>query len=365
VSHPAERSSNVARVYAPFSHRSHYDCAARAYAKAVRMGGMKTGVWLSGTIALFLLLTVVVHEVAVPPEHIGTASIMATVLFLFLPVYGIFLAATLPWTLRSAAATLAVGVSLVLILSLVQSRFAPPGSSILHAFLQLARLAWPVSLGILVGTLIRDKNLLLPIAIFLATFDVLLVLAPTGPTKTMMEKPITRSVFNALAYEIPRPRAVSEAPRLHAQTLAQIGPADSLFLAMFAFCLIRFRMRFKQTLGWMAIALSLYLLVVILAGDRTLFGLPLKMLPGLLPMGAVFLAVNRAEFDLSAEEKRLTWGVVAVCALLIAIAFLFRRPSADATRLRPAKAFPASAGSVPIEGQALDPLWADHIDAVR
>ncbi|GIV02428.1 MAG: hypothetical protein KatS3mg015_1258 [Fimbriimonadales bacterium] len=325
------------------------------------MGGMKTGVWLSATVTAFVILSVLAREISVPPEHIGTASVVATVLFMFLPVCGIFLAATLPWTPRSAALVLAAGLSLVLLLPLAQSAVAPPLSSAIHALLQLARIAWPVCLGILVGTLIRDKNLLLPIAIFLATFDVLLVLAPSGATKTMMQKPITRNVFNALAYEVPRPRATTEAPKIRAQTLAQIGPADSLFLAMFAFCLIRFRMRFKETLGWMALVLSIYLMIVIFAGDRSLFGLPLKMLPGLLPMGAVVLLVNRKEFQLTAEEKRLTWGVAIVCALLILGAFLLRRPAVEARRLPPD---PSPSPSVRSLDDASNSIRADGVRAI-
>lgn len=279
---------------------------------------------LTAVVVAFLALTWVAFSAPLPPQYLAPASVVATVLFMFLPVCGIFLAAGLGWTPKRAAVVLLAGVAAVLLLSNLQAGGVWLDGAI-QAALQFFRVAWPVALGILVGTLVRDKNLLIPIAVFLITFDILLVLAPRGPTRAMMQQPITRQAFETLAYQVPAPRSQAEETSVRPQPLAQVGPADSLFLAMFAFALYRFGMRVRKTFVWMAVALTLYLGVVIFAGGASIAGIPLKMLPGLVPMGIVVLTVNRREFSLSHEERRLVYGVVAVCALLILGAFLLPR----------------------------------------
>ncbi len=281
----------------------------------------RRGLLLLAVVVAFLGLMWVAFSAPLPPQYLAPASVVATVLFMFLPVCGIFLAAGLGWTPKSAAVVLLVGIAAVLLLSNLQAGSVWLDGAI-QAALQFFRVAWPVALGILVGTLIRDKNLLIPIAVFLITFDILLVLAPLGPTRAMMQQPITRQAFETLAYQVPAPRSQAEEPTVRPQPLAQVGPADSLFLAMFAFALYRFGMRVRKTFVWMAVALTLYLGVVIYAGGASIAGIPLKMLPGLVPMGIVVLSVNRREFSLSPEERRLLYGVVGVCALLILSAFL-------------------------------------------
>lgn len=280
---------------------------------------------LVAVVVAFLVLTWITFSVSVPPQFLAAASVASTVLFMFLLVCGIFLSAGLDWTPKRAAAVLLVGVALLFLFSSVRSAEGLWLGGVIQAALQLARVVWPVALGILVGTLVRDKNLLVPIALFLITFDLLLVLAPTGPTRAMMKQPITRQAFDMLAYQVPAPRSQAVEPSVRPQPLAQIGPADSLFLAMFAFALYRFGMQVRKTFAWMVVALILYLGVVIFAGSTSVVGIPLKMLPGLVPMGIVVLAVNRREFSFSPEERRLVYGVIAVCLFLILSAFLLPR----------------------------------------
>lgn len=309
----------------------------------------RTGVLLAVVVAAFLALTWMTFVATLPPQYLVLASVSATVLFMFLPVCGIFLAAGLRWSSKSAVVVLAIGVTTVLLLSRARTG-NPLSDGAIQAALQLARIAWPVALGILVGTLVRDKNLLIPIALFLITFDILLVLAPKGPTRVLMEQPIARQAFDTLAYQVPAPRSQSEEPTVRPQPLAQIGPADSLFLAMFAFALYRFRMRVRKTFIWMAAALVAYLGVVIFAGGASIAGIPLKMLPGLVPMGIVVLAVNRREFSLSPEERRLIYGVAVACVLLLLAAFLLPRfiPGRPSSLREPA-----------------DAIQANRIDAIR
>lgn len=309
----------------------------------------RPGPLLAAVVAAFLILTWTAYVAPLPPQYLALASVTATVLFMFLPVCGIFLAAGLQWSPKRAVAVLVLGVAGVLLLSRTHVGNALVDGAI-QAALQFCRIAWPVALGIIVGTVVRDKNLLIPIALFLITFDILLVLAPRGPTRAMVQQPIARQAFETLAYQVPAPRSQAQEPTVRPQPLAQVGPADSLFLAMFAFALYRFGMRVRKTFVWMAVALTVYLGVVIFAGGASIAGIPLKMLPGLVPMGMVVLTVNWREFSLSPEERRLIYGVAVVCVLLLVAAFVLPRLSSgrQSSLREPAHA---------IQADGIDTLW--------
>jgi hypothetical protein len=98
-----------------------------------------------------------------------------------------------------------------------------------------------------------------------------------------------------------------------------MGPADPLFIAMFLYAVRKFDMRFRQTLLWLIPALAIYLGIVLVFGDRSLWGISLGALPALVPIGIVVVAVNAREFKMSKQEAAMTAGVLAVCACLIVL----------------------------------------------
>lgn len=252
-------------------------------------------------LACFYAAWVVNAHLSIPLEALNAANIVATVVFISLPILIIAAAARLQWKTWAAITCLVVCLGIV--------AFARGGGPFLDGVLQIARFVWPAALGFLISGLIKDRNLLLPIAIVLATVDILAVFAPAGTVNQGFESPTIRPIFDALAYQVPKAGT--------AMPLAQMGPADPLFIAMFLLAIHKFGMRFRQTLLWMIPALAAYLLVVLVFGNETVFGFSLGALPALVPVGLVVGIVNAREFRMSKSESAMTIGVAAICCALV------------------------------------------------
>jgi hypothetical protein len=264
----------------------------------------KPGLTFAVIAVLFLVLWVLNRFV--PVEWDPAASTVAAAVFLTLPILGLYFGAAMDWTLPRAVGFL-LGSLAALGLLYFSSQLAK--GTVIEGFhsglLQLARLAWPMALGVIVASLIRDKSMLLPIAIVLATVDMLAVFAPAGTVNQGLRNPVVRQAFDVVAVEVPR--AGRPEPSV------QIGPADPLFLGMFFTTIFRFRMRMRRTLYWMIPALVIYLFIVLAFGGTTLLGVPLGALPALLPIGAVIIAANWGEFDQSQSERLMTFVVLIIC----------------------------------------------------
>jgi hypothetical protein len=279
----------------------------------------------------FYAAWVVNAHLSIPIGALNAANVVATVVFVSLPILIIAAAARLEWKAWAAIVCLVVSLAVVI--------FARGGGPFLDGVLQIARFAWPAALGFLISGLIKDRNLLLPIAIVLATVDILAVFAPAGTVNQGLESPTIRPIFDALAYQVPKAGT--------AMPLAQMGPADPLFIAMFLLAIHKFGMRFRKTILWMQPALAAYLLVVIAFGNETLFGFSLGALPALVPIGLVVAVVNAKEFRMSKSETAMTIGVAALCcALLVALATVWRaepEPPPPSTGPLPAGSLPGTA----------------------
>jgi uncharacterized RDD family membrane protein YckC len=187
---------------------------------------------------------------------------------------------------------------------------------IFMAFSQSCLLLWTFCLGTLLALFLKDKNLLVPMTIFLALFDIWLVFAPEGVANqaTHGNRKMVSEILNRGGYQIPAPAAVSH--NGFASPLAVVGPADWLFLAMFFVALYRFRMRTVQTAVWMTPVLAAYLMIVLFFRDSSIGPFKLGALPALLPIGAVILLVNWREFKLTKDEVRAT---IVLCVGAFAI----------------------------------------------
>jgi hypothetical protein len=183
------------------------------------------------------------------------------------------------------------------------------------AIVQTGILGWTLGIGVLLSLMVGDKNLMIPIAIFLVGFDMFLVFNPDSPTRRMLEN--VPSVSQSVLATVPAPKS-SETPKEGVQNLAQVGPADLLFAAAFFTLMFRFKMRAKQTLVWMVPVLIAYLLVVIYFGGVQLGPLSLGMLPAMVPIGLTVLLVNWKEFKLQGQE---VLGVVLVTVLAVGLAW--------------------------------------------
>lgn len=259
---------------------------------------------------LLCALRIVIGFVSVPLAWVDLLSVVTTIVFMATPVYAIYCVAKFNWTARWGLLFLVVGAFFHVGAYFLADQPPSLAQAVISAIgMQFGLVTWCVGLGVLLTRLFREKNLLLPVALFLAVLDMFLVLTPVGPTgRIARENPnkITRAF-----YETPRVQNVPTGGK--ARPLAFVGPADFLFVAMFSVALFRFGMRTRETLWWMMGTLVCYLLVTILFGSVHLFGtVSLGALPALVPIGACVLIVNRKEFELSKDEKISTWIVAGL-----------------------------------------------------
>ncbi len=228
-------------------------------------------------------------------------SLPITLIFTAVPILAIYQAARFGWTPRWAALFLMAGLALHLGLTAIIPRGeALAGgegiralAGLLTALSQVGLVTWTVGLGALLASLIREKNMIVPISIFLALFDFYLILTPQAPVANFLEE--HPQYLQTIGYAL---------PGADANVIAYIGPADLFMLAVFFVAIFRFGMRARATLLAVLPVLALYLLAAIL------FPAFASGLPALVPMGITVLLVNAREFKMSKEELAAT-GVVA------------------------------------------------------
>lgn len=267
--------------------------------------------WFWGAAGTLFVLNVALGLLRVPPLAAIILSILTGIIFVSLPIVGLFFAASSEWKWGKALGHLAVGVALH-VGSVLLSRMLGPGVAtvFVQAAGQFGLLVWCAGLGASIALIIKDKNLILPVCIFLAGFDVFLIVSPTTPVSQMVAS--NSQAFTDVAMKVPsaQPSAPPEAkpedrlPKIVPS--AYIGPADLLFSMAFFVLLFRFRMEVERTAKILVPVLLGYLVLVFLT--------PLGMLPALVPIGATVLIVNRKHFAMTKDEKMGTWlvGIIAV-----------------------------------------------------
>lgn len=294
-----------------------------------------------------------------PPQGAAFLSLLATVVFVGAPILALFSAARFPWTALHATTMLIMGVAFHLLGHFVGKEMlggAGLSGIALLALGQSGLLLWCLGLGALVSLKITDKNMLVPISLFLAGFDVFLVFSPVGPTKVLVQQ--QPAVFQAVAMSVPKVATEPRPVGAPVEVLAYVGPADLFFLAMFFVALFRFKMRTRETLIAMIPVLVAYLLVVLFLGGVRLGPVSLSMLPALLPIGLTILIVNAREFTMSAQEKAVTFvaGLIAAAIALTGIILAARAKPASQPAPSPKVGVPAPSGS----GGSLPPVSPDR-----
>ncbi|MFM9874664.1 MAG: hypothetical protein ACKVQS_14505 [Fimbriimonadaceae bacterium] len=268
--------------------------------------------WFFGSVALLFGLRTALAFITLPPTPAMIASIFTTAIFIVIPFVGLFCGASFNWKPPQAWILLLTGVILHggAFVFLRQVRVDPLTGLIFQNFMQLGMLFWTLGLGILVAILIREKNMLLPIAIFLAGMDALLILTPFTPqARIAAENP---DIIGNIGLRVPEVRVATPGIPQAAIAISDIGfvgPADLFISAMFFAAMFRYGMRAKQTAIWLIPVLIIYLFVVLLTH------IPL---PALVPIGLTALIVNWKEFKLLKDEKIATW-MVSIIAVAMAL----------------------------------------------
>ena len=279
---------------------------------------------------VFAVLRVAAGYVTVPLAMVPVASVATTVLFMVLPIAALFLGAGHRWDLKQALAVVVMGVAVQLGgTGLAKMAGNPAVGGLVFSGSQVGLVIWCMGAGAALACLLKDRNMLLPIAVFLALFDAWLVFAPEGFVSQALSGARAPIKLEAVAYTVPRV-ATSAAPgeaNGFAQNLAYVGPADLLFLAMFFVALYRFGMRPRATLYAIAPVLIVYLGIVLLAPSVWLGPIRLAALPALLPIGLTVLWVNRREFKLLPEERAITLGMLILGIPFVAWRIVATQPT--------------------------------------
>jgi hypothetical protein len=244
------------------------------------------------------LLRLVVNFTRLPASLLTIGSIIVSVLFLAIPILGSYRGASYRWSWKAAAMLVFAGGVTQFVFTYAAAAVEQPFlRALLISIGQTGLLLWCFGIGALLASVLKDRNLLVPVAVFLALFDIWLVFAPEGVASEAVRehRPEIQRVFEKLALQVP-------APGGYAKAMAYVGPADLVFIAMFFVALFKFRLRTRETLWALVPTLAAYLLLVLLAGDTMIGPFRLAALPALLPIGAVVLAVNWREFKLSKDE---------------------------------------------------------------
>lgn len=164
----------------------------------------------------------------------------------------------------------------------------------------LFRTTAAVGIGALVAALIRDRNILLPAALFAAFADYFMVHYGTVHVALSTEK--GQKLVQAMSAKTPEIKVGG----LAIPTLT-VGMADIVFIAFFMACAIRLSLNARGTLWAFSAILPAALVYVLITG---------RSVPALLPMALAFVVVNWRCFRLTGQERR----AVVIAAVLVVLA---------------------------------------------
>jgi hypothetical protein len=282
--------------------------------------------WFLGIMLALAALRIGVGLASIPRESVPLASAIVSILFVAGPVAAIFKAASFRWTWKNAIAMIAVGaVAHVAGSFLAESAGNRLAAGAFFSLGQIGLVSWCLGIGALLNSALRDKNILVPMAVFLALFDFWLVFVPEGPVGQMARG--SQAALVKVAYQVPEAATASAGGK--AQAMAYVGPADFLFLAMFFVALFKFNLRTRETARAMVPTLALYLMAVLFFNTVKIGPFALGALPALIPIGAVVLAVNWREFRLRKDELLSTAMILVIGIPLIAWRMSIQHPQPD------------------------------------
>lgn len=255
---------------------------------------LRRNAWLAA--ALYLAFGLLLPRVPIPTLHrlpLGARAallIVPTAVFMLLQLW-------LAWTLVRLAPTprratlftcAAVGLWLVTLLCVHPYPVLPLGVNLALFWLHPALMGFGITLagawgGVLLSRIVRERNVLLPVALVAMPIDYLGAMTPVGFTHNAVTN--APAVVHAVSVPVPVMHG------LHINAL--IGPGDVLFVAFFFAAILRLHMNGYGTFWLMYALLTVTLLLVLF------FDYPIA---ALVPMGIAVVWANRAYFTLKREE---------------------------------------------------------------
>ncbi len=261
-------------------------------------------------LALVCLYALLVLAPLVPGVHPTVGSVIVTVLFTLGALAAASLAARLtlgPWVELGA---LLLGILNWFVYAIIGTSgplarlTATPAADVLLVFAMIMG-------GLLLSRIVRERSLIIPVAIVLALADVFTVFF--GPTGAALEQ--VPNVVQAVSVKLPAMgSATGPAGIAGLSHIATLGPGDTFFAALLFACVVRFGLNLARTFWW--------LLGVTAVGLGVIVALPQAPAVPVLPLiGAAFLVANWRDVTLTGRE----WTYVAIVIVFVVALFAAMR----------------------------------------
>lgn len=165
--------------------------------------------------------------------------------------------------------------------------------------------------GILLSRIIREANVLLPVALVSMPIDYLGAMTPIGFTQNVVAS--NPKLVQALSVPVP---GVGSGMAHHGvlHPIAFIGPGDALFMAFFFAVALRLDLNRRGTFWWMYGLLTATMLIVLFTEVNV---------AALIPMGLAVLIANGQFFQLKREEVFATVYAAALILTLVTGFYLY------------------------------------------
>ncbi|HUV06045.1 MAG TPA: hypothetical protein VMX94_13230 [Armatimonadota bacterium] len=200
---------------------------------------------------------------------------------------------------------LAVVATIFLEMKLVPLRPTPVAALVVSSvFRNLCLMLFGGSLGCLLSFMIREANILVPVAVFAALVDYWNV--SWGPLSRVIER--KPDIIATASVHMPAPGMPG----------GSVGVGDFVFLALFFAVLYRFSLNVRGAF-WLGYGLLTACMLIVLK-----FGIPV---PALVPMAIAVVGANVRSFKLRREELLaiLYVGLLLLMFLLAWLLFVFKR----------------------------------------
>lgn len=245
-----------------------------------------------------LVETISLHPVVIP---IVAFFAMVALMFIQLKIVTSYASMNLQFRTSGIIALILTVMLITLILITRKYKMLMPllHSSTMEAIRDLILMLCAISLGYIISFIIREPNIIIPVALFAAIADLWGV--TSGPVSQVIEK--QPEILDSVAVHMPAP--------VSGFSPALIGMGDFLFLALFFTVIYRFSLNIKGTF-WLAYALLTITVLIVLVVDIAV--------PALVPMGIAIICANYRYIKLDRQEKLAILYLFII--LLIIYAFL-------------------------------------------
>ena len=165
--------------------------------------------------------------------------------------------------------------------------------------------------GILLSRIVREANVLLPVALVAMPIDYLGAMTPIGFTQNAVAH--NPGLVRALSVPVP---AVGGGAHHHGalHPIGFIGPGDALFMAFFFAVALRLNLNVRGTFWWMYGLLTATMLLVLFTEVNV---------AALVPMGLAVLIANGRAFKLKREEVFATVYATGLILVLVTGFYLY------------------------------------------